>query len=110
MDQLKQSTSKYLLFSFIERPILLECMVNGTGIDEDTANQLIALIPPTVDSSMLSVTPLYDYLTSYTINHTISEKLISDNTLGEFMLERYAELIDPGNGLEHYISEEDDIK
>jgi hypothetical protein len=49
-------------------------------------------------------------LTSYTINHTISEKLISDNTLGEFMLERYAELIDPGNGLEHYISEEDDIK
>lgn len=31
---------------------------------------------------MLSITPLYDYFASFSVNRSISEKLVSDELLG----------------------------
>jgi hypothetical protein len=111
LPDLKQAVSRHLLFSFIERPALLECMLGATHIDEDTADKLIGLIPKTVDSSMLSITPLYDYFTSFTVSRTISEKLISEELLGDYMLERYAERVDlETERCDQYIEDREEVK
>lgn len=85
---LKSSISPYLLFSFIEQKVLQKCIIS-LGIDEQTTQDLLSLIPITVDSTMLSVNPLYDYFSSFEISHTVSEKLISEELFGEWMMERY---------------------
>lgn len=103
IEDLKKHIQKYLLFSFIEQSTLIQCL-HSVHLSSDMASELMAYLPITVGSSMLSVNPLYDYFTCYSIHQTILEKFISDDTLGLWILEQYASQ----DG--HYVTDIEDVR